>query len=96
MKPRRSDPAVLRFWVKLIGAFFVVLMLTVWEHVQAVNLEKDLRGLRRETDRLTYENGRMSMQIHQWESPSHLDIVARKELGMIPIDAQHVIGLHQP
>jgi hypothetical protein len=95
VKPRRTDPVVLRFWMKLLGAFFAVFMLTVWEHVQALNLEKELKGLRREADRLTYENGRVSMQIHQWESPSHLDLLGRKDLGMLPIDATHIIGLHK-
>ena len=96
MRPRGRDSAELRFWGKLFAAFFVVLMVTVWEHVSAIGVTRGLKNLHKEVDRLTYENGRMQMQIHQWESPSHLDVVARKDLNMVPLDAAHVIGLEQP
>jgi len=94
MRRRRTDPAEIRFWSKIIGALFIVLLVTVWEHVQALNVERQIKMLRAETDRFAYENGRMDMQIHQWESPSHLDVVARHDFQMIPLDAPHVIGLN--
>ena len=82
-----------RFIVKIAAAVFVVLMVIVWEQVHAVSLEKDLRRLRGEVDRLTYENGRLQMQIHQWTTPSHLEMMAKQRYSMIPLDAAHVIGI---
>jgi hypothetical protein len=92
---RQPASAALQFWMKLMGGTFVVLLLTVWEHVEALREERQVKILRLEADRLTYENGRMQMQIHQWVSPGHLESVARKEFGMVPLDAAHVIGLNK-
>ncbi len=95
-KRAQADSDTLRFAGKLTTAFFVIFMVMVWEHVQALRLDGRMQGLRREADRLTYENGRMSMQIHQWTSPSHLDAVARTQYGMEPLDPKHRIGLSNP
>jgi cell division protein FtsL len=82
--------------MKLGTAVFVVLMVTVWEHVTAVRLETELKSLRKEHDRLTYETGRMQAQINHWTAPSNLDAIARKDFKMIPLDSQHVIGISKP
>lgn len=97
MKPRRrqEEPssATIRFWAKMIASAVAVLLITVWETVQAQHYQKELTSMKREADRLTYENARMQMQIHQWESPSHLDLVAREDLKMGPIDSKHIIAI---
>lgn len=84
-----------RFWMKALTAMIVFLLLLVWEHVQASHMERQLKSMRKEADRLTYENARLQTQINQWVSPSHLDKVAKQELGMIPLDSEHVIGLQR-
>jgi cell division protein FtsL len=96
MRERGGNPEEARFWMKLGAGIVVVLMLTVWEHVRANGLAKEVKTLRKDVDRLTYENGRMQMQINQWTSPSHLDAIARKEFGMAPIDGEHIIGIPKP
>ncbi len=48
--------------------------------------------MRAEADRLTYENGRLQMQIHQYEAPSNLEMLAKKN-AMIPLDPSHRVGL---
>lgn len=82
-----------RPWIKWCAAILGVLMLRVWTHVEAQRMEGELKQLRLEADRLTYENGRLQMQIHQWISPSHLDLLAKQQYGLGPIDVKHVIGL---
>jgi cell division protein FtsL len=84
------------FAYRLGVGFFVVFLFMVWEHVEAERCERQLKGMSQEADRLTYENGRMQAQVHQWISPSHLETLARKELKMAPVDAAHVIGMDQP
>ncbi len=83
------------FWLKVLGAFFVVFFLVVWEHVQANRYERRVTILRREMDRLTYETALLQTQIHQRTTPSHLDDVARRDFGMEPLDAKRIIGLPQ-
>ena len=84
------------FWLKVLGAIFLGLFLVFWENVEAQRQERQVILLRREVDRLTYENGRLQTQIHQWTSFSHLDAVARKDYGMEPPDPSRVIGISQP
>jgi cell division protein FtsL len=93
---RRELPIIDRFWLRLIAGFFAVGMLMVWEHVLAVRVTREAKDLRRETDQLTYENGRMQTQINQWISPSHLDAVARKDYGMAPLQPKQIIGIQKP
>jgi len=95
MSPKQINEAV-AFWMKLGVAVFAVLILTVWEHVEAIRLEHQMVAMRKEADRLTYENGHMQNLIHQWTSPSHLDTVARQDYQMQPLDSTHVIGIHKP
>jgi hypothetical protein len=85
-----------RFWAKIVIGFFGVLLVTVWETVQSQHYRKDVSSLRREVDRLTYQNALMQTQINQWESPSHLDLMARQDLGMVPLDNKHIIGIEKP
>jgi hypothetical protein len=89
----QAETEVLRRRLKIFGVILAVLMVRVWETVQSQRLERQISGLRLESDRLTYENGRLQMMIHQYEAPSHLEVVARGELNMIPLDASHRIGL---
>jgi len=89
----RPDLEKVRLWVNICGAILCVLMLRVWETVQSRRLEKQLKGLRLEADRLTYENGRLEMQIHQYEAPSHLEAVAKKDFAMGPLDPSRRIGI---
>lgn len=79
--------------VQLIALAFIVMLLMVWEHVEAVRLKQKVGMMRREVDRLTYENGRMRMHVHQWESPSHLQAVARDTYKMASPDPKQVIAL---
>jgi cell division protein FtsL len=92
MRSQKMGPE-LRFWIKLSSGVFVALLIMVWQHVEAIRVEKELNGMRHEVDRLSYENGRMQMQIHQWESTSHLQEIARKDYNMGPLDPAHVIGM---
>jgi cell division protein FtsL len=93
MRRQATEAIDIRFWGKIVAALILVLMGMVWEHVEALNLEKELKDLHREAGQLSYDNGRLQMQIHQWISPSHLESIARKDYGMIPLDSSHVIGL---
>ena len=89
----RPDADTVRRWVKICTVVMVVLMLRVWENVQVQRLERQLKGMRTEADRLTYENGRLQMQIHQYESPSNLEAMAKKNFSMIPLDPSHRVGI---
>lgn len=95
MSPREAA-GVQRFWINLGIAFVVVLLFMVWEHVEANRLRSKNKDLRREADRLTYENGLMQTQIHRWTSPTHLDQIARQQHHMAPLDSKQVIGLETP
>lgn len=92
----RTAPSNHRFWIKLGAVFFAVLFFIVWEHVEARLIEKQVKLMRREADRLTYENGRLQTQIHHWESPSNLDQMAKNQYGMGPIDPKNRIGMATP
>jgi cell division protein FtsL len=92
----RSSLPISAFWMKIIGVFFLGLFLVVWENVEAQRFERQVMLMRREVDRLTYENGRLQTQIHQWTASSHLDSVARKDYGMEPPDPSRIIGIQQP
>ena len=89
----RPDADTVRRWVKICTVVMVVLMLRVWENVQVQRLERQLKVMRTEADRLTYENGRLQMQIHQYESPSNLEAMAKKNFSMIPLDPSHRVGI---
>ena len=84
------------FWLKILGAFFVVFFLVILEHVEYQRSERRVIQLRREMDRLMYETALMRSQIHQRTTPSQLDAMARKDYGMEPIDPSRVIGIPQP
>ena len=88
----RPDLQNLKKWAKICGVVLVVLMVRVWENVQAERLERRLAALRMESDRLAYENGRLQMQIHQYESPSNLETLA-KALSFIPLDPGRRVGI---
>ena len=88
----RPDIENLRRWAKICGVVLAVLMLRVWENVQAERLEHRLSALRQESDRLAYENGRLQMQIHQYESPRNLEATAKK-LGLVPLDPKRRVGI---
>ena len=88
----RRDLASIRNWAKVCGLILAVLMLRVWENVQAERLERGLSQKRLEADRLTYENGRLQMQIHLYENPSNLEALAKQE-AMLPLDPSKRVGL---
>ena len=88
----RPDIHSLRKWGKICGIVLAILMLRVWETVQTQRLEKRLSVMRLEADRLTYENGRLEMQIHQYEAPSHLEALA-KAASMVPLDPSRRVGM---
>ncbi len=92
-EPRGSSALAIRFWAKVIAGILFVLLVMVWEHVQAQRLGRQVIPMKQEADRLTYENARLQMQINQWVSPSHLDALAKKELKMGPLDNARVIGI---
>ena len=88
----RPDMQNIRKWAKIFAVVLTVLMLRVWENVQAQRLERGLAMKRAETDRLTYENGRLQMQIHQYEAPSNLEAMA-KPLSLAPLDPSRRVGM---
>lgn len=94
IQPRGSAFTVQR-WMKILVGVFALLLVMVWEHVQATHLERELLPMRREADRLTYENARLQMQINQWVSPSHLESLAKKDYHMGPLDPSHRLGLEK-
>jgi cell division protein FtsL len=96
MAGKRSSADAPYVWMKIMSATVFILMLIVWEHVEALHLQRQNKGMKKEEDQLIYENARMQSQINQWESPSHLDNIARKELGMQPLDPKHRIGVDYP
>ena len=88
-----ADRQVILKRIKIFGAVLCVLMCRVWETVQSQRLERRLKASRLEADRLTYENGRLQVMIHQFEAPSELESLARKQFSMIPLDASRRIGI---
>jgi hypothetical protein len=88
----RPDIQSIRKWAKICGVILTVLMLRVWENVQAERLERGLATKRLEADRLTYENGRLQMQIHQYEAPSSLEAIAKLQ-SMVPLDPSRRVGI---
>jgi len=90
---QRADAEAWRRRLKLFGVILCILMVRVWETVQSQRFERQIKTLRQDADRLTYENGRLQMQIHQYEAPSNLEALARKNFAMIPLDSSHRIGL---
>src|SRR6185295_17947556 len=84
------------YWLKALGITLFLLMFMVWQRVEARHLERQVSAMRKEEDQLLYQNAHLQSQINQWLSPSHLESVARKELGMVPLDAQHRIGVQRP
>jgi cell division protein FtsL len=96
MRWQKSASAALAYWFKIIGVTLTLLMFMVWQHVEARLLERQLSGMRKEQDQLLYQNARMENQINQWIAPGHLETLARKELNMVPLDAQHRIGVQLP
>ena len=89
----RVESELLKKRLKMIGVVLCILMVRVWETVQGQRLERQLMVMRLEADRLTYENGRLQMQIHQYEAPSNLEMLAKKNLSMMPLDSSHRVGL---
>jgi hypothetical protein len=88
----RPDIQSIRKWSKIFGVILAVLMVRVWENVQAQRLERGLAMKRLEADRLTYENGRLQMQIHQYEAPSSLEAIAKAQ-SMVPLDPSRRVGI---
>jgi len=89
----QADSVVLRRRIKTISVVLCILMVRVWETVQGQRFERQLKTLRLEADRITYENGVLQMQVHRYEAPSHLEAMAKKDLTMIPLDPSHRIGI---
>ena len=87
------DKQTIRKWIKIVTIVMAILMLRVWENVKSQGYERELKVLHLEADRLTYENGRLLVQIHQYESPSNLEALAKKQYSMIPLDPSHRIGI---
>ena len=96
MRWNRTSVKTLAYWMKVLGAVVSILMFVVWEHVEAQHLERQVGAMRKEEDQLTYQNARMQSQINQWLSPSHLERVARKDMGMVPLDPQHRVRVELP
>jgi cell division protein FtsL len=89
----QADLETLRRRIKIFSIVLCILMVRVWETVQGQRLERQLKTLRVEADRLTYENGRLQMQIHRYEAPSQLEAIAKKDFSMVPLDPSHRIGI---
>ncbi len=85
----------IRFWLKLWSIVFGILMVFVWEYTEALQLERQIKPLHKEVDRLMYENARLQSQVNQFLSPSHLEEIALKQLNMVPVDNQHRIGIEK-
>jgi hypothetical protein len=87
-----ADLLALRKWLKIAGLVLAVLMLRVWENVQAQRLGRKVALIRQEVDRLTYENGRLQTQIHHAIAPTRLETLA-KERAMGPLAPERRIGI---
>jgi cell division protein FtsL len=96
MQWNRRSTDTFFYWMRGLGFVIVVLMFMVWQHVEAVHLDRQLKGLRKEEDELIFQNAKLQSQINQWLSPSNLEVVARKQLGMVPPDAKHRVGVELP
>lgn len=84
---------MLRKGAKLFGIVLLVLMARVWIHVQAQRLDRQVKSLRLEADRLMYENGRLQVQVHQHVSPANLEWLAKSNYAMGPLEPKRRIGL---
>jgi cell division protein FtsL len=96
MASRAVTSLTFQRWLRILAGIITVLMLMVWEHVEALHLQRQLKLLHKEEDRWVFQNAQMQMQINQLESPSRLENVAKTQLGMVPLDARHVIAVEQP
>jgi hypothetical protein len=90
---QKADAETWKKRLKIFGAILCILMVRVWETVQSQRLERRVKTYHQEADRLTYENGRLQVQIHQYEAPSHLETMAKTTYSMIPVDSLHRVGL---
>lgn len=95
MEVIRSRAVSIQFWVKLLAGVVAVLLVAVWEHVEALRLDRHLKTLRKDADRMLYENSRMQAQINQWISPSHLDRLAKEQFHMALPDPKHLLGIQE-
>ena len=89
---RESFPKA-RQWVRAALGVFALAFLVVWVNTEATRMERQLIPMRKEADRLRYENARLQIQLNQWLAPSHMDVIARQEMGLQPVDPQRLIGL---
>ncbi len=89
---RSLDKDYMRKWMKYCALILAVLMLRVWENVQAQRLKRQVGTMRSEVDRLTYQNGLLQKQIHQSLAPSRLDAAA-KERSMGPLPPERRVGI---
>jgi cell division protein FtsL len=96
MRWNRSSTETFYYGMKVLGIGLPVLMFMVWQHVEARHLERRVKDLRKEEDQLIYQNAHLQSQINQYLSPSNLEKIARKQLGMAPPDAQHRVGVNVP
>ena len=96
MRFKRATQINLAYWARSLGVALILMMFMVWQHVQALHLERALKGMRKEEDELIFQNSRLQSQINQWVSPSHLETMARKDLGMVPVDPLHRVKVELP
>lgn len=96
MRWQRAATENLLQGMKILVGTLALLMFMVWQHVEARHLERALKGMHKEEDELIYQNAHLQSQINQWISPSNLESMARKQLGMVPPDAAHRVGVSLP
>ncbi len=96
MRWNRTSIETLSHGLKILGITLVLLMFMVWQRVEARRLQRQVEALQKEEDKLVFMNARLQSQINQWVSPSHLELMARKELKMGPLDPQRRIGMELP
>jgi cell division protein FtsL len=78
------------FWG--VTALSAVLFFYVWLHMQAVKIGYEVQGLKKEKQELTNQYYFLKYRMHDVDSLSHVEKVAREQLGMVtPKEDQVVI-----
>jgi cell division protein FtsB len=91
----RLDPGQFRRLALLVSALAVGLLIVTWGRVHVLTNGYEIMELQAQRDRLQAEHLRLERRIDDLQSLSHAENVARAQLGMVDINPNQVITLHQ-
>ncbi|HVZ80462.1 MAG TPA: cell division protein FtsL [bacterium] len=78
-----------------IGGLSLFLFLYVWLHMQVVKLSYEVQGLRQQKQQLTNEYYYLKYRMHDVNSLSRTEQVAREKLGMVTPRSDQIVILEE-